>query len=429
MANERYVVLGLARPRSPWSRDVGQWATAAALPIEYIRCVSADEVRARLTSGRQFSALLVDGRVGGVDRDLLASARQQNCAVLVVTDDRVPRDWAAIGASTTLDPRFGRDDLRAELEGQATPIDDAATVDHPTTERSPGAWRGPLVVVLGPGGAGSSTVAMALAQGAADDARHGGRVVLADLCLDADLALLHDAREMIPGLPELVEAHRLGQPAPSEIEALTFGLADRSYRLLLGLRRHRDWITLRPGAVRAAIESLRTTFHLVVADTDADLEGEPECGSLDVEERNLLARTSVHQADVVVLVGTAGLTGLHGLVRALGLALDAGVAPDRLITVVNRAPKAPRARAELTHILAGLAPATVRNDLSSPIYLPGRRRLDELHRDVRRLPAALTGPVTGAVEAVLDRAVVDRSPVAANPVPIEAGSLGTWTDP
>ena len=44
------------------------------------------------------------------------------------------------------------------------------------------------------------------------DARHGGRVLLADLALRADQAMIHDAGELGPGIQELVDAHRLGHP-------------------------------------------------------------------------------------------------------------------------------------------------------------------------------------------------------------------------
>lgn len=426
---ERFVVVGLAEPRAPWPRNVGRWATAAALPLEFVRCLSAEEVRARLAGGRRFSALLADGRANGVDRDLLALAAQHGCAVFVIDDPRVARDWRALGADDLLEPEFGRDQLRRALVEHATPVDDTAarTSDpHPPTGSG---WRGPLVAVVGGGGAGTSTVAMALAQGAADDPRHGGRVVLADLCLDADLALLHDAREIVPGLPELVEVHRRADAAPSEVESLTFALADRGYRLLLGLRRHRDWTVLRPAAVHAALDGLRRAFHLVVVDCDADLEGEAECGSIDVEERNVLARTAVRLAACVVVVGDPGLKGTHRLVRLLDRATRAGVDPRRILTVVNRAPRAPRARAEITRALAELAqPVAGHAELASPIFLPERRRLDDLHRDAARLPASLTRPVTAAVGTVLDRLPPFDESSAGEPVPVPAGSVGTWAE-
>ena len=48
MAGERYVVLGLAPARSAWFRSVGLWANSGALPAEFLKCMSAEEMRARL---------------------------------------------------------------------------------------------------------------------------------------------------------------------------------------------------------------------------------------------------------------------------------------------------------------------------------------------------------------------------------------------
>ena len=50
--NTRFVVLGLARPRTPWFGEVGRWATSGSAPLEFIRCVSREEVAANLASGR-----------------------------------------------------------------------------------------------------------------------------------------------------------------------------------------------------------------------------------------------------------------------------------------------------------------------------------------------------------------------------------------
>src|SRR3546814_12010077 len=85
--------------------------------------------------------------------------------------------------------------------------------------------------------------------------------------------MLHDARDVIPGVLELVEAHRSGAPGPEDVRGLTFDIVTRRYRLLLGLRRHRDWTAIRPRALRSALDGLRRSFPLVVADVDADLEG------------------------------------------------------------------------------------------------------------------------------------------------------------
>jgi hypothetical protein len=428
-ARERYVVLGLAQARSPWFAEVARWATSAALPCEFVKCVSVEELRARLASGRPFSAVLLDAAVPGVDRDLTDLARRTGSAVLLVDDDRVARDWVDLGASAVLPATMSRADLLDALAAHATPIGRAEAIGVPAPSPARAAWQGPLVAVTGVGGAGTSTVAAALSQGLGDDPRYAGVLLLADLALDAHQAVLHDAGDVVPALPELVDAHRLGRPSIEDVRSLTFAVADRGYALLLGLRRHRDWTQLRPRAVEATVESLRRSYRLVIADVDADLEGEDQTGSTDVEDRNVLARTAMAVAATVVVVGQPGPTRLHALVRVLDHVVGHGVAPRDVVTVVNRAPRSQRARAELTRALADLtAVLPGADELASPMFLPERRRLDEVVRDAHRLPAALCTPLAVAVGGILGRAEDDAPlgpPPPPEPVPVTPGSLGT----
>ena len=88
MSTERFVVVGLARVRSPWFGDVAHWANTSQIPVEFLKCVSVAEVRARLAAGRPISALLIDGGAAGLDRDLIDAARRgRNMGVLLVTHD------------------------------------------------------------------------------------------------------------------------------------------------------------------------------------------------------------------------------------------------------------------------------------------------------------------------------------------------------
>lgn len=424
MAADRFVVLGLAPARAAWFTTVARWSTAAALPVEFVKCLSPEEVRARLASGRPWSALLVDAGSPGLDRDLVAAARSAGAAVVVV-DAGTARDWRGLGAAAVLPPGFGRGDLLAALEAEARPVGAADAVPAPGRDAgsSPAAWRGRLVAVVGAGGTGASTVAMAVAQGLAADVRHAG-VVLADLALRADQAVLHDAGDVVPGVQELVEAHRSDRLSPTAVRALTFDVPDRGYALLLGLRRPRDWAALRPRAVEAAVDGLRRAFGAVVADATGEVEGEAECGSVEVEERNLLARTAVREADAVVAVGRPGVTGLRHLVALVGAVGAAGAAPERVLPVVNRAPRSPRSRAELARALAELAgdgPPT-----AGPLFLPDVRRLDDLQRDAAPLPAAFARSAAAAVDAVLRRVTPAGSADGGDPVPVAPGSLGRW---
>lgn len=425
MADERWVLLGLAHPRSPWFRDLGHWATSATIAAEFVKCVSAEEVRARLASGRVHSALLVDGSLASFDRDLVATARSWSTPVIAVVDGR-GATWSAadLGVAAVLPDRFTREQLIDVLASSARVIRTSGDPPPVLGVVAPSPWRGQLIAVCGSGGTGASTVAIALAQGMAGDVRYGGRVVLADLALRADQAILHDSVDLGPGVQELVEAHRLGQPEAEQVRSTTFEVPRRGYRLLLGLRRPDAWAALRPRATDAAVDGLRRAFQLVVADVTGDFESEADGGSVDVEERNHLSRTTVLQADVVVLVGAPGLKGTSSLAHLIVAAAEAGVDGSRILPVVNRAPRNPRSRAEIAAALSELTSGA--GALASPVWVP-ERKIESALRDGTRLPGAVVGDVVAAARALLDR-LADAMPPRSGPTRIAPGELGHWPD-
>lgn len=427
MTAARHVVLGLAQARSAWFRSVAAWTHSASLPIEFVKCMSVVEVRAHLSSGRPFSALLVDAGLTALDRDLIERAKEAGCAVIVVDDVRVDRDWRSLGAATVVNPLFGREDLLEALAAHGRAVgraDDLPGGHLPLPETTPLAG-GRVVMVCGSGGAGASSVSIALAQGLAEHETPGPRVLLADLALHADQAMLHDAGDVVPGVQELVDAHRSGLPALDELHTFTYRIDARGYQLLLGLRRARHWSAIRPRAFASTLSSLTRGWDVIVCDTDADLEGEAEGGSMDVEERHVMARSVADRADVVFAVGRPGLHGLHALVRVLDGLLGHGVEGSRIVPVINGAPKPARARSEI----AAAVPALLgrRADvgaLASPIFLP-ERRVDDALRDGVRLPDALTAPLRGAFAATMER--TDRRDRTTAPQLITPGSLGHWS--
>ncbi len=429
MTGERYVLLGLARPRAEWFRQVGQWATSAALPADFVKCVSAEELRARLSTGRAFSAALLDGGLPAVDRDLLHAIRDLGCVPLVVDDGRAAHDWVALGAAAVLPAQLGRQDLLDALATHGVLVgggDVARSLDQGVPLST--AWQAGVAAVTGTGGSGTSTVAMALAQGLAADGR-AGPVLLADFCRRAEQGMLHDARELFPGVQELVEAHRGGPVGSADVLDVTFHIPERGYHLLLGLRRPRYWSALRPRAFEAAFASLRATFGVVVCDIDDDLAGEADGGSIDVVERTLMSGGAAVRADVVCAVGAPTLKGLYGLA---GLLLDLGalgVPAARIVPVLNQAPRQLRARAALASAFAQLTDGFGGGgSLPSPLFLP-RRRVEESLRDAAALPAPLPALVTGAYHAVLRRSPADPAALSpAAPTPITPGTLGHCTD-
>jgi hypothetical protein len=401
VTRERYVLLGLAPARAPWFEAVARWTTSAAIAAEFVKCVSADEVRVRLTSGRRYSALLVDTTVPSLDRDLVDTAVESLAPVIVVRSGPGPSfPPSDLGVAAELPGDFGQDELMEVLAAHCQMIGRADRVPPVIDDPAAPLWLAQLFTVCGPGGTGASTMAMALAQGLSGDARNGRRVLLADLGRRADQAMLHYAPDLGPGVQELVEAHRLGRP-----EA---------------------WAALRPRAIDAAIEGVRRAFQVVVADVTGDLEGEADGGSMDVEERNHLARAAVLRSTVVVAVGSPGMKGVHslgGLIRSVG---QAGVPAERIVAVMNRSPRNPRARAEsaraLAAVLSGAGMA-----LASPVAVP-ERKLEDVLRQGAPLPSAVVSPLVRAVQAVADRQA-DVGPPLLGPTRVQPGSLGTWADP
>ena len=72
--SDPYVIVGVARTRQGWFSEVARWSTSGAAPVEFLKCLTTDEARALLGSGRRASALLVDAATPGLDRELTADA-------------------------------------------------------------------------------------------------------------------------------------------------------------------------------------------------------------------------------------------------------------------------------------------------------------------------------------------------------------------
>jgi len=132
------------------------------------------------------------------------------------------------------------------------------------------------------------------------------------------------------------------------------------------------------------------------------------------------------------VVGLAGLGGVHSQLRVTRDLLELGVPGERIVPVVNRAPRNPRLRAEAGMTFARLLTATNPGVMlaSSLLYLPERRRVAELLRDNAGPPAQLVRPLAGAVRGLLEAAppLAGVPGAGPEPVPVAPGSLGSWYD-
>ncbi|MEX1218714.1 MAG: hypothetical protein WEA11_09385 [Acidimicrobiales bacterium] len=422
METEHFILLGVARPRTQWLTDIGQWSTSSMLPIEFIRCVSVDEVRARLLTDRRHSAVLLGEDCAGVDRDVLEAARDAKCAPIIVSSGIVRRDWKALGAAGVVVQPVTPTSLMAVLREHAFGIErrTMTTDPNPTSEVSP---IGRLITVLGGGGTGTSTTAMALAASFAQTHNLG----LLDASLHGDQARLHDLGDVVPGLQELVDLHRVANPNQDEIRAHFWFSPTHGYRVLPGLRRHRDWTSLRRRAALSALTSARRCFDIIVADTDADLEGEAQTGSIDIEDRNLLARELARDSDLVVLTARPGVVGISRAIQIVLDLVELGVETNRILLVVIGAPRSTRARSEFNRTFLGLCREALKEQsLPTPVLIPMRRDVEPFIHDSAPPPRSVVSAITAAAVERL-KALEPRQqplPSASSPIDIVPGHLG-----
>lgn len=410
-------VLGLVGRAATWPHRVEAWSVAGAFPVRVSYCGSVAHLQARLAAGHDVRVVLLDGDLPVVDRDLLADITAIGGAPVVVDGTRRRQRWAALGAAASLPSGFDRVQLLATV-ADVRPA--PGSVPAPT-EASPAA---PLVAVTGPGGTGTSVAAIAVAQGVAADRR---RVLLIDCCLHAEQAMLHNAHGGHPGLVDLVELHARCTPEHRVVRQFALGVVERGYHLLPGLDRARQWPRVRPESLEVTLDALRGAFETVVADVDADVEGEAESGSIEVEERNALARTVLAGADVTLVVGRPQMKGVYALVRTIVDLLEFGVDPRRLVPVITMAPAARTVRSEVAGAVRHLVDALPSGRAVEPVLFAPEVAVEDPLRERDALPAAWASLLAGAVTATLDRA--GRRAADRGPTRVPVGSLGHWDDP
>ena len=426
MKAEQYVLVGVSRAREQWASDLTRWATSGAAPIEFVQCLTVEEALVVLGTGRRVSALLVTARGPGADRELVDAAASHGVPTIVVADPTVHRDWDALGVAAVVDHDGSPRTLVETLAATTLPVDRTRRPGRTRLHRSPGPRRGGLVAVMGTGGSGSSTVAMAVAQALA---AVEGDVVLADGARRGDIAMYHHVGDVVPGLPELVEAHRRDRIDPAEVRDLTHPVVSRGYSVLLGCRRASDWVTLRRRSVDAALDALQRSFERVVLDVDADLDGHRSTGSADVEDRHAVTLAAVERCDLVLVTGRPDLHGVHCLARLLDDVLDAGVPPERVVPVVVGTARSSMRRARMTSDLTGLSGHSLDGGdtrIQAPVLVRRHRDLDGIHDRVAQLPTSICRPFAARVPRLAQQ--LGARSAAAPPYRVRPGELGIDLD-
>ena len=382
----RHRVATLGRPGPAWPRAIARWGSGATLPLDTTTCVSAEELRALLATATVDLAI-VEAGLPGVDRVLADAVRRAGAALAVVDGPGLDTTRDRLEPDAILAADFDPDALAAVLHSQARRRPGRPPGPEPAADPQP---LGQLVAVTGPPGVGASTVAQALA---AHHTRQG-RTLLADLALDADQHLRHGVPPGHDGVFELAEALRHAPPA--DLVPPTADLV-AGYDLLCGLRRRQEWTALTTVVADHVVEVLRRSHPLVVADVPSDLDGRAESGSLDLEERNALARATLPVAAVVVVVGRWSTTGVHRLVRTLVDLTRHGIDHDRLQPVLNDAPSSAVRQALARRTMDALLTDADGGPWRDPACLAHDRGVEACVREARPLPARFVRRVGHAV--------------------------------
>ncbi len=411
---QRHVLLGLASGNPAWTTTICQRLEHHGHSSEFILCTGAADLFNRLGTGRLFSALFVDHRTVGLDREVISRATSAGCPVVVVGgDDESPR-WVTLGAAAVIGSDLPVDAFRQLLSHHASPI---LATDHlelgsgPPESASHG-WSGRVVAVTGPGGTGASVLARHLAAGLGNDPRMRGSVLLLDACLEADQAFLHGLPDdhLGPDLQAATQAHRGGDPDRAGLDKLIVRPTDRPYGLIPGLRRRRDWPSIGGPSLRATLVNLRRHHLVSVVDVDPLIDLTPPGQALGPSTPGEPCRMVMSLADLVVVVGGTGEHATRSMERLLSNLGDAGISASRLLPILLAEPTTGRrtARREARRL-----------DRATPANLESPLVWTDPTNGSPGTGALLARKVLGALDLLVGR--LDDGGV----VPVPVGSLGT----
>ncbi|HEX5018641.1 MAG TPA: hypothetical protein VFX15_13775 [Actinomycetes bacterium] len=318
------------------------------------RCRDVVELRAVIHSS-QVDAVVVDGRLRGIDRDVMNTFLTMGVLVVVVSDS--PDDWIAIGAQEVV----GRD-----LGGLAESLRHREVVPEPvpTQARSPEP-SGAIIAVWGPPGApGRSTLAIEMA---ASITRRNNDVLLVDLdtlgpSIAQQLGLIDDTS----GLAAAVRTASQGVLEPDALAGLAVTVPCGP-RVLVGLPSTDRWTELRRASTEAVMQCARAMVPWTVVDVGSAIEGEDlEWLDPGSPHRFGAARATLANADAVICVGRPDPIGLTRLLREIPKVQ--AIAPTAYLRVALnrvRARREGRESAALISDVLGLDPVLLPDDPSN----------------------------------------------------------------
>jgi hypothetical protein len=362
---------------------------SATSDVEFLRCLSATEVRAVLGAGRPVTVLLLDSAV--VDRDLIAEAHRFGVPTVLVHSTGPPLDWADLGCVATLHEPVGPTEVMELIEAiEAQPPSPAPLMRARSVDLDGPLDPAVLIAVTGTGGCGVTTVAMLIAEAfarrPADRPTHGHDTVLVDATDTDGVALYHDLDPASGGIRELIEMHRRDRVDPAEVRALTQRVGNRPYGVIVGDPLG-SAVSTSSTTAAAVLDGLGRTFATVVVDAGTLSPASPSGSSS-------IGALAVSCAQAVVVVGRSGLHGVHRLVECADHVTLLRGPGARFTTVCAAAPRSPAERRAVV--------AELEIDRRSVVFIPTINRLERVHRDVARLPGSIAESIARPVRSLVE---------------------------
>jgi hypothetical protein len=271
------------------------------------------------------------------DRDLVAKLHRRGIVVFAVIDHQTSVATPP-GVDDEIDQNNFESGILSALTRSARSVPSATHYPAAAPIHGLCPIHGQTIAVVGAPGTGTSVVAAGLAQSFAQsfcetrklpisaDAR--AEVVLADLRRRPSQATIH----------ELIDAHRFATLTAPDTRAFCFEVPAMGYDLLTGLRSRHLASTFQHPTILESLHSLANAYTVAVVEIDDEFDGEADTGSIDIEERNALARTTLFAADHVVVTGRASKQGLRDLSAGIEALISFGIPTSAIYPVVNFAP-------------------------------------------------------------------------------------------
>ena len=254
---------------------------------------------------------------------------------------------------------------------------------------------GLAIGVMGVGGSGATTIAMALAQSFAGERR----VNLVDLVVEGSQRMYHDVDAMQPGITEAIAGRRLINVGDDYFERFKIPILERGYLLTISISHQSQLDALRRSDLADTTKQLKATSDITIFDLDPNF-AQSTIRDFSTTTPTAPTEAALAEIDGLILVVNEDFRSLH-IGSNLGRRLIEEGFDSSTIAIVNnnnhqatpspirQIKKLPEIINDFSKIRGGSVKVGASSDSSlreqPPLYLevPFAREVARIHDDVR----------------------------------------------